>query len=132
MEGSVVNQIEIRGFSDENDSASFRKKLKSLKSKFNLPSLDKSLSFSAEEASWKEKEDHSLVFLFITEDSNPGSEIAKMACLYPNLEIDHLVIAPSGCGEVILTHYKGESEEHQEFGSELAQMLGDLIQGGFQ
>lgn len=132
MEGSIVNQIEITGFNDENDVKDLRKRLKSFKTPFSLHSLDRTLNFKAEEASWKEKDNHSLVYLFLTEDSHPGEEISKMAKLFPDLEIRHLVISPSGCGEVILNIYHGSDTENHEYSGTLAKMLGDLVQGGFQ
>lgn len=132
MEGTIVNQIEISGFEDEKSSDKFRKKLKSLKSRFNLKSFDKSMSFSAEEASWKSKEDHSLIYLFLTEDSHPDKEIARLAELNPLLEIQHLIISPAGCGEILLRQYKGETLKEETFSGSLAHMLGDLIQGGFR
>lgn len=132
MEGTIVNQVEISGFEEEKSSEKFRKKLKSFKAVFNLKSYDKSFSFIAEEASWKMKENHSLVYLFLTEDSHPGEELSRLAALNPALEIQHLLISPSGCGEVLYRTYKGESVEEESYSGSLAHMLGDLIQGGFQ
>lgn len=133
MEGSIVNQVEITGFENQKESEKFRKKLKSLKSVFNLTKADKSLTFIAEEASWKEKEDHSLVYLFLTDDSSPQKEILTLAEIYNNLRIQHLIISPSGEGEMIHFVYScGEIIEETHHKGALAHMLGDLIQGGFQ
>jgi len=133
LEGSVVNQIEISGFENEKDSAKFRKKLKSLKSVFTLSKVDKTLSFIAEEANWKMKEDYSLVYLFITEDSHPESEILSLAKLYSLLRIQHLVISPSEEG--LMIHYlysKGALIKKTEHSGAMVYMLGDLIKGGFE
>lgn len=126
MEGSIVNQVEISGFADEKEAVRFRKKLKSFKSAFSLP------SFKADEASWKIKENHSLVYLFLTEDSFPEEAIGSLAAENENLEIQHLLISPSGCGEMMHFHYRGKEVEKSEFSGEAVLMLGDLIKGGFQ
>lgn len=132
MDGSIVNQIEISGFSDAKESARMRKKLKTLKSVFNLSAVDKKIGFTAQEASWKEKDDHSLVYLFLTEDSFPREEVRMFAELFGNLEIQHLAISPSGCGEMIHLVYSAGEVSETSYGGSVVHMLGDLIKGGFQ
>ena len=133
MEGSIVNQIEISGFSDEKEAQQFRKKIKSLKSNFNLKKISSNIDFIAEEASWKIKDDNSLVFLFITEDFSPENEIKNLSELLPNLKLQHLVISPSGSGLLKhLSYENGELVYKNEVEGSLSQMLGDLIKGGFQ
>lgn len=132
MEGSVVNQIEILGFEDEKSLQRFRKKLKSLKSHFNLTSLGKDFSFVAEEASIKVKDSKSLTYLFISEEIHPADEIKKMAELYSDLEILHLIIAPSGEGYMCLKTYKEGNSQVEEVRGSIPHMIGSLLQGGFQ
>jgi hypothetical protein len=133
LEGSIVNQIELSGFDTEKESEKFRKKLKSLKSIFNLSKINKSLSFIAEDASWKVKEDFSLVYLFLTEDTYPEKEIQALAGFYNELNIQHLVISPSGAGRIIHYDYtSGVLTGKIEQDGSIAHMLGDLIHGGFQ
>ncbi|MBI9096870.1 MAG: hypothetical protein JEY91_00260 [Spirochaetaceae bacterium] len=132
MEGTVVNQIEIKGFSDDKKSEKFRKQIKSLRSVFHLSQMDKNLDFAAADASWKKKDDHSLVYLFLTEGFSPESEICSLAELYPHLEIHHMIISPNGKGLLLYFRYSGGklSEKTEQTGS-VVHMLGDLIKGGF-
>ena len=133
MEGSVVNQIEISGFIDDKESEKFRKKIKSLKSVFTLSKIDKSINFTAEEASWKNKEKHNLVYLFLTEDSSPENELLEVSRLNRSLLIKHLMISPSGGGKLIFQSYsEGHQVERRLFEGPAVQMLGDLIKGGFK
>lgn len=125
MEGTVVNQLEISGFENEKDALKFIKKLKSLKSVFSIP------GFKAEEASFKMKEDYSLIYLFLTEDGYPEKEIKTFNENNPTLQIQHLVISPTGCGEMIHYLYAGEEIEATEYSGPAILMLGDLIKGGF-
>lgn len=132
LEGSIVNQIEISGFTDEKKAVKFRKKIKSIKSIFNLSRIDKSISFAAEEASWKLKDDFSLVYLFLTEDFYPEEEIAALSSSLEELSVRHLVLSPSGEGLVLYFHYgNGVLEEKTEVKGDAAHMLGDLVKGGF-
>jgi len=133
LEGSIVNQIEISGFADNKEAEKFRKKIKSLKSVFNLSKISKNIDFIADECSWKMKDDFSLVYLFITEDSFPEEMIRAMAEKLENYNIQHLVIAPSGEG--IIYHYtftSGRLALKNEVKGNMAIMMGDLIKGGFQ
>lgn len=133
MEGSIINQLEISGFSTEKESVKFRKTIKSLKSAFNLSKLDKTLEFQAEEASWKMKDDFSLVYLFLTDDSYPEKDISSLAKMKENLSFRQLVISPSGEGDILYYHYEnGSLSEKKEMKGGAAQMFGDLVQGGFQ
>lgn len=133
LKGSIVNQIKIKGFADQKDSDKFRKKIKSLKSIFHLSKIDKSINFYADEASWKMKDDFSLIYLFLTEDSFPEEEISALSRLKKDLSISHLVIAPSEEGLMLYYHYENsELLEKTEVKGGTAHMLGDLIQGGFQ
>lgn len=125
MEGSIVNQIEISGFKTEKEAEKFKKKLKTLKTPFRIT------GFESEEASWKMKEDFSLVYLFITEDIYPLEQIKSFAFANKELEIQHLVLSPSGCGEMIHYSYSAGSEEITEYSGPALLMLGDLIKGGF-
>jgi len=126
LEGAIVNQVEISGFESEKESLRFRKKMKSFKSLFSLP------GFTADEASFKMKEDFSLVYLFLTEDTYPEVEIKKLQSENPSLEIQHLVISPSDCGEMLHFHYGNGHDEVNSFHGAAINMLGDLIQGGFR
>jgi hypothetical protein len=133
MEGSIVNQIEISGFSSKEESEKFRKKIKSIKSIFNLSKINKSLSFAAIEGSLKIKDDFSLVYIFITENSFPEEEIQILAEEKKELNIQHMIIAPSEAGNVMYISYSyGELYERKEVVGGMAKMLGDLILGGFQ
>lgn len=133
MEGSIINQVEISGFLTEKEAEIFRKKLKSLKSVFHLSKMDKSLQFQAEDASWKLKEDFSLVYLFLTEDFYPGDEISSLSQLKNTLSIRHLIISPSGEGDIIFFQYdNGSLSDKTEVSGGTAQMMGDLVKGGFQ
>jgi len=133
LEGSIVNQIEIRGFADNKEAVKFRKKIKSLKSVFDLSNIDKSLDFTADECSWKMKDDFSLVYLFLTEDSFPEEMICSMAGKLETYHIQYMVIAPSGEG--VIYHYSysnGKLILKKEVKGNMAIMMGDLIKGGFQ
>lgn len=133
MKGSIVNQVEISGFSEQKEVEIFRKKIKSLKSVFNLHKLDKSLHFQTEEASWKMKDDFSLIYLFLTEDSYPEEEITNVSRLNNQLTIKHLIISPSGEGNMIYFKYEqGVLSDKREVKGSVAHMLGDLVNGGFQ
>ncbi|RQW05914.1 MAG: hypothetical protein EH225_04000 [Calditrichaeota bacterium] len=125
MEGTIVNQVEISGFESEKDSEKFRKKLKTLKSAFSLT------GFRAEEASFKIKDDFSLVYLFLTEDEYPEKEIRHLQEENSTLEIQHLIISPTGCGEMLHFIYSKDGAEVTEYSGPAILMLGDLIQGGF-
>jgi hypothetical protein len=126
LEGSILNQVEIAGFKSEKEAGAFRRKLKSLNSLFKVK------GFKAEEASWKMKDDFSLVYLFITEDSYPREEIKSLIGDHGSLEVQHLVLSPSGCGEMIHHLYSSGTEEISEYSGPALLMLGDLIKGGFQ
>jgi hypothetical protein len=133
LEGSVVNQIEISGFKNLVEAEKFRKKIKSMKSVFNISKIDKHIEFQAEEASYKIKDDHSLVYLFLTENSYPEHELCDLSGIMKNLSINHLIIAPSGEGVLIFFRYEmGQIIEKTEMKGSVAHMLGDLIQGGFK
>ena len=133
LEGSIVNQIEINGFSNEKEATEFSRKLKSSKTVFNLSKIDKTLNFAADEASWKMKDDYSLLYLFITEDSFPEEDIFSFAAMNENLNFQHLVISPSGTGLLIYISYSGGKQiERKEIPGGTALMLGDLIKGGYQ
>ncbi|MBB6478777.1 hypothetical protein [Spirochaeta isovalerica] len=125
MEGTIVNQVEISGFENEKDAEKFRKKLKSFKSLFTLP------GFKAQDASFKLKDDFSLIYLFLTEDEYPEAEIKQLFEENDSLEIQHLVISPTGCGEMLHFFYSREGHETTEYSGPAILMLGDLIQGGF-
>lgn len=132
MQGSIVNQVEISGFKENKDLVRFRKNLKSFKSNFNLKSYDKKFSFIAEEATWKEKDDNCLIYLFITEDSHPGEEIKQLAQENDSLTFKHLIISPADEGVVYCRILNGNDVEENIYPGDLAKMLGNLIQGGFQ
>ncbi len=133
MEGSIINQVEISGFLTEKEAEKFRKKIKSFKSVFHLSKMDKTLQFLPEEASWKMKEDFSLVYLFLTDDTYPEKEISSLSQVEKSLSIRHLIISPSGEGDIIFYDYEnGNLSEKKEVKGGTAQMLGDLVKGGFK
>lgn len=133
MEGTIVNQVEISGFDSDKDAEKFRKKIKTLNSVFSLFKIDKAIDFSAEEASWKNKEKHTIVYLFLTEDSSPEKELLEVTRLKRSLLIKHLMISPSGGGKLIFRSYSdGHQVEQNSLEGPAVQMLGDLIKGGFK
>jgi len=132
VEGSIINQIEISGFNNEKEAKKFQKRIKSFKSVFNLNKIDKSINFLAEEASWKIKEDFSIVYLFITEETFPEDKICKLSKFLKNLNFEYLIISPSQIGHLIFLNYcKGLVLEKKEIFGKSVKMLGDLIKGGF-